>query len=181
MITKNVNSEKVKKHLRTFLLVHFWPKVPLPTSTHTLWGTESSSYEDNRYRIVDRIPVAPFVFIFDYDRFEKKYHDDFLPLFTSNMTKVCIAFFLDTLSAILLFLETVHTNVRKLYHTYLINSLDKKKLGKNPTHIQLAFICKSIMTDTNFFIWHHADRLILPGIQPKAPGVLINSLQWRKW
>jgi len=28
---------------------------------------------------------------------------------------------------------------------------------------------------------HHAEGLISSGIQPKAPGVLINSLQWRKW
>lgn len=42
-------------------------------SVHILWGMKNNSYEYNRYRKFDKMPVASFVFIFDYDRsFEKK-------------------------------------------------------------------------------------------------------------
>lgn len=44
--------------------------------------------------MLDKTPVPAFVFIFDCDGFEKKYNGDFLPLFNSNVMKVCIGFFL---------------------------------------------------------------------------------------
>lgn len=94
---------------------------------------ESNSYKDNNYRMLDKIPILTFVFIFDCDGFEKKYNGDFLSLFNSNIKKVCIVVcFLKYFYQQFCYFFRKGTNVGKFYHIFYHKSSLKKKAGKKP-------------------------------------------------
>lgn len=134
-----------------FLYLHCWPKVILLTSTHTLCRRYGEQFLWRQQIQNAWQDTCSFICIHIWLwQIWKEISWWFITSFNSNMMKVYIFFFLNTFIIPSLILERAHTNVRKLYHIYLINSLNKRKLGKKPSHIQLAFICKSTMTDTDF-------------------------------
>lgn len=101
--------------------------------------------------MLDKIPIPSFAFILDCDRFKKKYHEDSLPLFNSNMMEVCIFFFLlnTFINHSLIFRRSTHKCKETL--PYLSNKFSwQKKVGKKPNPHSISLYMQ-INNDRHWF------------------------------